>query len=1166
MKKNFRTVALIMAMIYVLSGIPCYGAEASSGESVLLENNFYCVETGEMRITTSGAVTRERIDEEHGTSLKLEAKSNGRAGFITKNAWEPGRYCLSFDWYIGNYDNENQFRIVGDANSEYITDSSNALPLMRWRSDKRRPLIINSNWTQMMTTYEEYEINKWYDIKVIIDTKDWEMELIIDGESLGEYPLYGDIKGVKGFMIIQEVKGTSDGGSYIDNVKLVREAEDECNYLKPIKVTIDVPEGTVGNNFYADKMPEFDITYKNRIPYKKTLDVKYNVTASDGVNVYNGTAKIEAEPYEEIKEKLRIDSEYFGVMTLDVTYTDEKGAEYSCGTRYTLSNHSCDMPNNKRVGVSVHIDKKRGEADKMVALMKNAGIGNMRGSDVAWGTIEAQKGVYAIPEDVDKLLDLLTENDIDYLYLFGGSNPLYTKLENGTVTVAATPEAYTALTKYLTELMKMAEGRIKFVEVTNEYHSSSMVPVYNTRADVHANILRAAYKGVKAGDPNVQIVGIDEDSWGMYQTGMIPKYLEEMKGEKIFDYVSLHPYPADYGAFEDGEGLKFVRDVQDSLEEHKQDRNVPMMFTELGWADYVVESDEAKAAYTVRAHAYCQAEGIAERIHNYTLVDYAHYYESQPDQATFGLCETYLDGGIDVPYLGKEVYVAMAYWNGLMAENEFVGKIDGLNNLEKDFGYLFKDRRGRDVVMLGMVNDGSENIGINLGAEKAIIADAYGNEREIHSTDGIFTVNFEKNEIVYLIGDFNELSEIKLTEPQFKISEDKIKIPINGKLDLSITAPQNFNGNINIETNGYIKEAVGGEIVQGAGVVDLYANPDETDGRMIMSVMKDGKAYYIRNLDVEYTSSGVVEMYRLENVDGDPVKWDAVLDVRNIRRDMSITGNISINPETAPRQLPVIAPGEVRRIRIPIAEPDDVRNVGKFTGIMNFSTGANCEFVQSVDTIFAPYTKNPPKVDGNPDEWSHGPATMRADTKDQMKMLMTGETWKGTDDLSMLIDMRYDLENVYVMFEITDDVFYQPYQMTEYWRGDSVQLAFGFDINSMNGTCFNVALDPDGNTYSYRTAQEDNMGGFQGAGAKGQYTDGQQAVKRIGNKTYYEMSIPWHKMSAGPVKVEKGDEFYFSAIINDNDGTGRKGYMEYASGVGSGGVRISSFYKLYLGK
>lgn len=1166
MKKNFRMVALIMAMIYVLAGIPCYGAEASAESAVLLENNFDGVETGEMRITTAGAVTREKLDEEHGTSLKLEAKSNGRAGFITKNAWEPGRYCLSFDWYIGNYDNENQFRIVSDANSEYITDSSNALPLMRWRSDKRRPLVINSNWTQMITTYEEYEINKWYDIKVIIDTKDREMELIIDGESLGEHPLYSDAKGVKGFMIIQEVKGTSDSGSYIDNVKLVREAEDECNYLKPVKVTIDAPDGTVGNNFYADKMPEFDITYKNRMPYKKTLDVKYSVTASDGVKVYDGTAKIEAGPYEEVKEKLKIDSEYFGVMTLDITYTDEKGAEYSYGTRYSLSNHTSDMPNNKRVGTNVHIERNRGEAEKLVAITKNAGIGNMRGAETGWTHIEKQKGVYSIPENVDNLLNMLADNDIDYLFLLGCSNPLYTTLSDGTVTVASTREGYDAMTRYLTELMKLSKGRIKYVEVTNEYHSSAMVPVFNTRADVHADLLRAAYKGVKAGDPNVIVVGIDEDRWGMYQTGMIPKYLEEMKGEKIFDYVSLHPYPSDYGAFEDGEGLQFVRDVQASLEEHKQDKNVPIIFTELGWADSVVESDEAKAAYTVRAHAYCQAENIAQLIHNYNLVDYPSFYESQPDQATFGICEGYLDGGIDVPYLGKEVYVAIAYWNGLMAENEYIGKIEGLNNLEKDFGYLFRDRLGRDVVMLGMVNEGSRNIGINLGAEKAIISDAYGNEREIHSVDGAFTVNFDKNEIVYLIGDFAELSDIKVTEPLFGLSEDKIKLPVNGKLDLSVTAPEGFSGKIELETNGYIKETTGGEISNGAGTISLYANPDETDGRMKLSVVSDGKVYCMRNIDTEYTPSGIVEMYRLENVDGDPVKWDAVLDVRNIRRDMSITGNISINPETAPRQLPVIAPGEVRRIRIPIAEPDDVRNVGKFTGIMNFSTGDNCEFVQSVDTIFAPYTKNPPKIDGNPDEWSHGPATMYADTKEQMKMLMTTETWKGTDDLSMMIDMCYDLENVYVMFEITDDVYYQPYGMTEYWRGDSVQLAFGFDINSMNGTCFNIALDPDGNTYSYRTAQEDNMGGFQGAGAKGQYTDGQQVVKRMGNKTYYEVSVPWHKISAGPITVEKGDEFYFSALVNDNDGTGRKGYMEYASGVGSGGVRIPSFYKLYLGK
>jgi hypothetical protein len=57
-----------------------------------------------------------------------------------------------------------------------------------------------------------------------------------------------------------------------------------------------------------------------------------------------------------------------------------------------------------------------------------------------------------------------------------------------------------------------------------------------------------------------------------------------------------------------------------------------------------------------------------------------------------------------------------------------------------------------------------------------------------------------------------------------------------------------------------------------------------------------------------------------------------------------------------------------------------------------------------------------------------------------------------------------------------------------------VQFGFGFDINSSNGTCFMIALDPDGNAYNYRTAQEGNMGGFGGEAAKQQYLDGQQAM------------------------------------------------------------------------
>jgi len=1130
MRKRLRSIAKALLVLYILTAVPCckfervFSLENKNNEIVLYESNFDGEENGELKLLTSGAVSREVLDKEYGTSLKLQAKGNGRIGIFKKDNFESGRYCLSFDWYIGNYDNENVFAIAGEDNLGDGYNTSDAYAFLRWRSDKRRPLIINPDWTAMISTYENYDINRWYKVEIIVDTETRDMSITIDGESLGEYPLFETVTELKGFMIWQTVKGSSDSGAYVDNIRLVREADDKCEYLKPVKVSYTTPEKTVGNNFYNDKMPEFDITYKNRLPYKKTLDVNYKVTASDGSFVHESDTKIEVGAYESVVHKLKINEKYYGVMTIDLTYTDELGKTYSDKIRYTLSNHSDDMPKNKRFGVVTHLNKGRGELDKKIELMSDGGIGNMRGSDLAWGDVEKQKGVYKIPESAEKLLDALQKRGIDYLYLFGGSNPVYTTLENGTVTVAATEEGYAAITKYMTELMKLAKGRVKYVEVTNEFHSSSMVPVFNTRADVHANLLKAAYKGVKTGDPNVKIVAIDEDRWGMYQTGMIPKYFEEINGEKCFDYVSLHPYPSDYGSFESSGAIEFVNDVRASMEEHNQDPKTPMMFTELGWADSVLSwDDEKKAAYTVRSQAYAQAEGIAELIHNYNLVDYAMFFESQPDQATFGLCEGYAYGSTDVPYIGKEAYVAISYWNGLMAENEFVGKIEGLNKPEEDFGYLFKDRKGRDIVMLGLVEDGSKNIGIKLGTEKAIISDAYGNEREIKSVDGCFTVNLDEDKIVYLIGDFNELSDIKITEPQFALSEANLKMPAGGQLVLTVNAPSGFKGDIELETYGCIEKTGGGVISGKTGRIALYANADETPGRMVLNVMSDKKLYYTRVVNVEYTPSGIIEGYRLENSGGNPRQWDAVFDVRNIRTDKAISGSIRLDGKgVVARKLPQIAPGEVRRIRIPITETDNVRNVGKFTGMMEFTTGDKLEFSQEADSMFAAYTKTPPQIDGDLSEWKHNAATMYANAPDQMRMLITGETWNGVDDLSMVIDLQYDMENVYIAFEVTDDVFYQPFDMLNYWQGDSVQFGFGFDINSSNGTCFMIALDPDGNAYNYRTAQEGNMGGFGGEAAKQQYLDGQQAVKRNGNKTYYEISIPWGKISTMPFNVEKG--------------------------------------------
>ena len=58
------------------------------------------------------------------------------------------------------------------------------------------------------------------------------------------------------------------------------------------------------------------------------------------------------------------------------------------------------------------------------------------------------------------------------------------------------------------------------------------------------------------------------------------------------------------------------------------------------------------------------------------------------------------------------------------------------------------------------------------------------------------------------------------------------------------------------------------------------------------------------------------------------------------------------------------------------------------------------------------------------------------------------------------------------------------------------------------------------------------------------------AVVNKGTKTYYEARIPWTTLLKSGLQPTAGQEMAFSYLINDNDGEGRRGWIEYTSGIG----------------
>jgi uncharacterized protein (TIGR01370 family) len=103
-------------------------------------------------------------------------------------------------------------------------------------------------------------------------------------------------------------------------------------------------------------------------------------------------------------------------------------------------------------------------------------------------------------------------------------------------------------------------------------------------------------------------------------------------------------------------------------------------------------------------------------------------------------------------------------------------------------------------------------------------------------------------------------------------------------------------------------------------------------------------------------------------------------------------------------------------------------------------------------------------VDGSLDEWDLSACTV----VDQADNITFGETdqWTGAGDLSATVCYGWDDDNLYMGFEVTDDVIVQNYEGTDIWRGDHVeiwfdtQLQLDFDTETASDDDFQLGLSP----------------------------------------------------------------------------------------------------------
>lgn len=180
-----------------------------------------------------------------------------------------------------------------------------------------------------------------------------------------------------------------------------------------------------------------------------------------------------------------------------------------------------------------------------------------------------------------------------------------------------------------------------------------------------------------------------------------------------------------------------------------------------------------------------------------------------------------------------------------------------------------------------------------------------------------------------------------------------------------------------------------------------------------------------------------------------------------------------------------------------------------------------------------------PEIDGNLNDWK-GAVPIYLHSQNQV----VGLTNWTPSDLSAVAYTAWDNKYFYFAAKVTDQKFYQPYTGGNIWQGDSIQLYFDPLNDKTQGRSpddqdFGVALTPNGpEVWAWNGQVRGKV-----YGAKAMITHGKN-----GDLTY-EVAIPLSTMS--DLKPVSGHRFGFDMLINDNNGSGRAGWMWLTPGVGN---------------
>lgn len=519
--------------------------------------------------------------------------------------------------------------------------------------------------------------------------------------------------------------------------------------------------------------------------------------------------------------------------------------------------------------------------------------------------------------------------------------------------------------------------------------------------------------------------------------------------------------------------------------------------------------------------------------------------------------------------VSPSAYAAWATLSGMtyvLGEGNYVNKI---KNVPEDIAaYLFTDGDDSIIVFYSTREDYEKvPVSFNVGYNEATVYDIFANGSQVFSDNGVYSFVVD-GEPTYLkvkgkittdiVSDETVREQKKLPDTQKNVSDADRVVLLQQYEDLQRNgarlsgyqlskdvnkvkvAVYNFNDH---DVSGKIvgKSANGWEIKPLTQDISLKSHEMK---EVEFEIMPDGfkgqedRITFYADLDCGKSADSTIWANSKKVIDALPLIKDGVTNIRmklENRLDVEKTVEkieLTVDGNTIEENNAVtIAPKSTRDIDIPVEIAADSKDLD-IKAKVYFEGGETFDYSKNI-----PFTVAKEKID-----LSSEPNFVLPDDGTVVSNMYYGE-----DDLYAKVWLAADDDNFYMTIQAKDNLHSGTSDdASSIWNDDGIQFALAQGLPDSGSKYYELGMSLNQKLGSIVYCWNDGLGG----GKAGVFKDAECKITRD-NVTYittYELKLPWSSISP----ISRDDNMMsFSMLINDNDGMGRTGYLEWGSGIGS---------------